>query len=58
MVMRVARLLVYLLVDNDYPAVVKQAVRSARCFFFGLVDFTKLKPYEFNKDKDESKIQT
>jgi hypothetical protein len=46
MVMRMARLLTYLLVDFEVPAVVKQAVRSARPFFFGLVDFSKLTPYE------------
>ena len=46
MVMRMARLLTYLLVDFEVPSVVKQAVRCARPFFFGLVDFAKLTPYE------------
>lgn len=58
MVMRMARLLVYLLVDNDYPAVVKAAVRSARSFFFGLVDFKQLVPYDFAKIKEKNNIQT
>lgn len=41
-VMRMAKLLAHLLIDFEVPAVVKAAVRCARPFFFGLVDFSKL----------------
>ena len=44
--MRMARLLAHLLIDFEVPAVVKAAVRCARPFFFGLVDFSKLVPYK------------
>ena len=45
-----AKLLAHLLIDFEVPAVVKAAVRCARPFFFGLVDFSKLLPYNMNSD--------
>ena len=49
-VMRMAKLLSHLLIDFEVPAVVKAAVRCARPFFFGLVDFSKLQPYNMKSD--------
>ena len=40
--MRCARLLSYLMIEFEVPIVVKQAIKCARIFFFGLVDFSKL----------------
>jgi hypothetical protein len=40
--MRCAKLLAYLMVEFEVPVVVRHAVRCARVFFFGAVDFEKL----------------
>jgi len=40
--MKCARLLSYLMTDFEVPVVVRQAIRCARLFFFGLVNFKNL----------------
>ena len=47
-VMRCAKLLSYLMIEYEVPMVVRHAVRCARLFFFGLVDFHKLEPYRLS----------
>jgi hypothetical protein len=37
--MRCAKLLAYLMIEFEVPVVVRHAIRCARIFFFGLVDF-------------------
>jgi hypothetical protein len=43
--MRCAKLLAYLMIEFEVPVVVRHAIRCARIFFFGLVDFEKLDLY-------------
>lgn len=50
-VMRCAKLLAYLMVEYEVPVVVRHAVRCARIFFFGLVDFHKLVPFKLSTDR-------
>jgi hypothetical protein len=45
-VMRCAKLLAYLMIEFEVPVVVRHAIRCARIFFFGLVDFHKLDLYQ------------
>ena len=42
---RCAKLLAYLMVEFEVPVIVRHAIRCARLFFFGAVDFEKLQPY-------------
>jgi hypothetical protein len=54
--MRCAKLLAYLIMEFEVPVLVRQAIRCARIFFFGLVDFKKLdlyKPGEFDQVLDK-----
>lgn len=44
--MRCAKLLAYLMIEFEVPVVVRHAIRCARIFFFGLVDFEKLELYQ------------
>lgn len=44
--MRCAKLLAYLMIELEVPVVVRHAIRCARIFFFGLVDFEKLDLYQ------------
>mmetsp|Transcript_28541 Transcript_28541/g.43147 ORF Transcript_28541/g.43147 Transcript_28541/m.43147 type:complete len:160 (+) Transcript_28541:7577-8056(+) len=44
--MRCARLLSYLMVEFQVPLVVRHAIRCAKIFFFGLVNFENLKLYD------------
>ena len=44
--MRCAKLLAYLMIEFEVPVVVRHAIRCAKLFFFGLVDFEKLDLYQ------------
>ena len=48
-VMRCAKLLSYLMIEYEVPVIVRHAVRCARLFFFGLVDFHKLVPFRLDE---------
>jgi len=43
--MRCAKLLAYLMVEFEVPAIVRHAIRCAKIFFYGAVDFEKLDLY-------------
>lgn len=49
--MRCAKLLSYLMIEYEVPVIVRHAVRCARLFFFGLVDFHKLVPFRLSSLK-------
>lgn len=49
--MRCAKLLSYLMIEYEVPVIVRHAVRCARLFFFGLVDFHKLVPFRLSSPK-------
>jgi hypothetical protein len=44
--MRCAKLLAYLMIEFEVPVIVRHAIRCAKIFFFGLVDFRKLELYQ------------
>lgn len=62
--MRCAKLLSYLMIEYEVPVVVRHAVRCARIFFFGLVDFHKLVPFRLSAlkiaepDKEHDQIES